>query len=172
MSSHIEEKIQIIKDSKISEIDFGKLKIGNHWAEKIAEALKANSSLQSINLAHKKIGSEGAGKIAEALKVNSSLQIIDLGGNKIGAEGAGKISEALKMNSFLQSIELEGNAEIGETLLQEIGNYIERNLANFKFQQKLASICLFEVLSKRRGRLDWYVVMCDFFPLLGVSKIN
>jgi hypothetical protein len=50
--------------------------------------------------------------------------------------------------------------------MQEINNYTERNVAkNLKFQQKLASVCLFEALSKRRGRLDWNVLICDFiFP--------
>jgi hypothetical protein len=80
------------------------------------------------------------------------------------------------VNSSLQSSHL-GGSNIGETLLQEIKNYIERNVANFKFQQMLASVCLFEALSKRRGRLDWNVVMdwnvvfYDFFSLLGWSKI-
>ena len=129
-----------------------------------------NSSLQSIDLRNNNIGAEGAGKFAEALKVNSSLQSIFLFDNKIGDEGAIKISDALQVNSSLQSIHLGGN-NIGVTLLQEIKNYIERNVANFKFQQKLASVCLFEALSKRRGRLDWNVVICDFFPLLGWSKI-
>ncbi len=90
--------------------------------------------------------------------------------NNIGDEGAGKIAEDLRVNSSLQSIHLGGN-NTGETLLQEIKNYIERNVANFKFQQKLASVCLFEALSKRRGRLGWNVVFYDFFPLLGWSKI-
>ena len=130
-----------------------------------------NSSLQSINLGFNNIGDEDAGKIAETLKMNSSLQSITLYNNNIGEEGAGKIAEALKMNSSLQIINLNSN-NIGETLLQEIKNYIERNVANFKFQQKLASVCLFEALSKRRGQLDWNVVICDFFPLLGWSKIN
>jgi hypothetical protein len=117
------------------------------------------------------IDNHWAGKIAEALKVNSSLQRINLGSNKIGAEGAGKIPEALKVNSSLQSINLGFN-NIGETLLQEINNSIERNVVNFKLQQKLASVCLFEALSERRGRLDWNVVIFEFFPLLGWSTIN
>jgi hypothetical protein len=141
--SSLEEKIEMIKDNKISEIYLGELEIDVHWA----------------------------GKITEALKVNSSLQSIDLEENKIGAEGAGKIADALKVNSSLQSINL-GYSNIEETLFQEINNSIERNVVNLKLQQKLASVCLFEALSEKRGRLDWNVVIFEFFPLLGGSKIN
>jgi hypothetical protein len=66
------------------------------------------------------------------------------------------MSEALKVNSSLRSIDLRYN-NIGDTLLQEIKNYIERNVANFKFQQILASVCLFEVLSRKIGRLDSFM---------------
>jgi hypothetical protein len=171
MSSPIEDKIQIIKDNQISEIYMAGLEIDDDWAGKIAEALKVNSSLQIMNLNDNVIGDEGAGKIAEVLKVNSSLQSVNLWGNIIGTEGVGKIADALKVNYSLQSINLYVN-NIGEPHLQEINNYIERNVANFKLQQKLASVCLFEALSKRRGPLDWNVVVYDFFPLLGGSKIN
>ncbi len=67
----------------------GVLGIDDHWAGKIAEALKVNSSLQSIDLENNKIEAEGPGKIAEALKVNSSLQSISLDDNKIGANVSG-----------------------------------------------------------------------------------
>jgi hypothetical protein len=72
----IKDEIQTIKDNQISEINLQWLEIDDHWAGKIAEALKVNYSLQSIYLS---------------------------------------------------------TNDIGETLLQEINNYIERNVANFKF---------------------------------------
>ncbi len=81
MSRRIEDKIQIIKDNQISEINLVGFEIEDHWAGKIAEALKVNSSLKIIDLFYNKFGVEGTGKIAEALKVNSSLQSIYLGGN-------------------------------------------------------------------------------------------
>jgi hypothetical protein len=50
---------------------------------------------------------------------------------------------------------------------QEIEKHIRRNVGNFKNQQKLASVGLFEAMSKKKGRLDWDVVVYEFFPLLG-----
>jgi hypothetical protein len=45
MNSPIQDKIENIKDNKLSEINLRKLEIDDLWAGKIAEALKVNSSL-------------------------------------------------------------------------------------------------------------------------------
>ena len=48
MSSPIEDKIQMIKDNKISEINLGGLEIDEHWAGKIAEALSLEVLFSNI----------------------------------------------------------------------------------------------------------------------------
>ncbi|KAI9325425.1 hypothetical protein DFJ73DRAFT_767680 [Zopfochytrium polystomum] len=78
-------------------------------AQVIAEALRADSTLQSINLSHNHIGQEGAKALADALIVNNSLQSIVLSGNHIGQEGAKALADALRVNSSLQSIDLHWN---------------------------------------------------------------
>jgi Leucine-rich repeat (LRR) protein len=84
-------------------------RIGEAGATAIAEALKANSTLQQLNLFRSNIGASGAAAIAEALKVNSVLQKLDLSQNSISASGAAAIAEALKVNSVLQKLNLSRN---------------------------------------------------------------
>ncbi len=71
----------------------------------------------------------GAEKLAEALKMNSSLQTIILRGNDIFEQGGIKIAMSLKDNSSLQSIDLSGN-EIVDGAIRVFGEHHSCNLEN------------------------------------------
>ncbi|KAG0087740.1 hypothetical protein BGZ93_007301 [Podila epicladia] len=64
-----------------------------------------NSDLESNS-----IGDNGAQKLAEALKTNSTLTILTLGYSSIGNNGAHALSEILKTNSTLITLNLRNNA--------------------------------------------------------------
>eukprot|EP00569_Conticribra_weissflogii_P004684 CAMPEP_0171339146 /NCGR_PEP_ID=MMETSP0878-20121228/7764_1 /TAXON_ID=67004 /ORGANISM="Thalassiosira weissflogii, Strain CCMP1336" /LENGTH=845 /DNA_ID=CAMNT_0011841015 /DNA_START=679 /DNA_END=3216 /DNA_ORIENTATION=- len=94
----------------LQKINLGRNFIGYEGAGKLAEALKVNKTLQTMDLWKNSIGNEGTGKLAEALKVNQTLETIDLGRNSIGSEGVGTLAEALKVNQTLQVIDLSWNS--------------------------------------------------------------
>jgi Ran GTPase-activating protein (RanGAP) involved in mRNA processing and transport len=82
--------LEVIKvNSALRDIGFSRNFIGDEGAQRIADALKMNTTLH-------KIGVEGAKWIAEAIKVNTTLQSINLCKNKLGSEGAKWIAEAIK----------------------------------------------------------------------------
>ena len=90
-------------NTSLEKIDLGINRIGDEGVKELAEALKANTTLENISLGIK-IGAKGAKHLAEALKENNSLEKIDLGENDIGAKGVKELAEALKVNTTLENI--------------------------------------------------------------------
>ncbi|KAG9061059.1 hypothetical protein KI688_007688 [Linnemannia hyalina] len=84
--------------------------IGGKEFERLAEALKTNSTLTTLDLQHNSIGDNGAQALSEALKVNSTLTTLDLQHNSIEDNGAQALSEALKTNSTLTTLDLRSNS--------------------------------------------------------------
>ena len=69
--------------------------------------------LQQLTLRGNRIGDEGAEPLADALKANASLQLLDLSETGISNEGGQALAKALWTNEGLLQLHLEGNG-IGE----------------------------------------------------------
>eukprot|EP00002_Diphylleia_rotans_P005560 TRINITY_DN1472_c0_g1_i7.p1 TRINITY_DN1472_c0_g1~~TRINITY_DN1472_c0_g1_i7.p1 ORF type:complete len:391 (+),score=81.72 TRINITY_DN1472_c0_g1_i7:59-1231(+) len=69
--------------------------ISDQHAAKLADVLKANTSLVSLSLFHNQIGDHGAAALADALVSNKSLLSLNLSENLITTNGARALAEAL-----------------------------------------------------------------------------
>lgn len=99
--SYVEERIA----SGAIEVNLGCNSLGDNDAERVAEALKVNTTLQTLYLLSNKITDEGARHLAEALKVNTALQKLDLRcWKKRTRGGACHLAEALEANYTLQQL--------------------------------------------------------------------
>ena len=93
------------------------VQFGDSGAEKIAEALKRNTTWTSLDLVASKIEDLGAIHLAEALTHNTTLKSLFLHSmlppnlivNYIRDEGAKALAEALTKNTTLTYLDLRGN---------------------------------------------------------------
>lgn len=95
-------------------------------AEKIAQALKANTSLIYLRLYSHNITHKGAKAIAQALAKHTNLKYLHLGKNEIKCEGAIAIAEALKVNKTLEELSLWENGIRSEGI-KALAEAIESN---------------------------------------------
>jgi hypothetical protein len=79
-------KLNIYRNSSLTELYLGSNNIDALGCCKLAEALKENSTLTKIDLQSIRMGSSGALAIADALRTNSSLIEIIIELDKIPAE--------------------------------------------------------------------------------------
>jgi len=86
-------------DPYLTSLNFSYIKINNEGLDRIANALKVNSTLTKLDLSLNDINNGGIEKIIEALKNNSTLTELDLSYNEINAKGLEKITEML-VNKF------------------------------------------------------------------------
>ncbi|KAF9538509.1 hypothetical protein EC957_006683, partial [Mortierella hygrophila] len=100
--------------------------IGGKEFERLAEALKTNSTLTTLDLRSNSIGDNGAQLLSEALKTNSTLTILDLRSNSIWFKGFLALSEALRTNSTLATLDLRGNL-IGDKVAQAVSEALKTN---------------------------------------------
>lgn len=97
--------------------------VGNAGAEKIADALRHNDTLQKLSLSDNEIGNAGAGRIADALRYdNITLQELHLfQGDNISVRIMHKIMGLVRINyestqCSRAEIALRKRAEFGPTL--------------------------------------------------------
>ena len=75
------------------------------------------------------INSSQSQKLAEALKKNTSLTSIHLSSNNITNDGVKALAEALKENTSIMNMALEPNGNRNEINTEEITEYMRRNSA-------------------------------------------
>ena len=72
------------------------------------------------NLSSVDIGAEGCKALAEALKANTSLQTLDLSSNSIGAEGGKALAEALQTNRSLEVLRVDESVSVSIPRLSKL----------------------------------------------------
>ncbi|CAK0896211.1 unnamed protein product [Prorocentrum cordatum] len=98
------------EDLRLSKFSCGR-PLGEHGFVYFLDVLRGHAGrLESLWLDGNNLGDDDAKGLAEALKANPTLQRIDLSDNHIGAEGAKALAEALKANPALQRIDLRRNS--------------------------------------------------------------
>lgn len=91
---------------------YAHMRLGDHGARLLSEALKENTVIESIDLRSNNIGDDGAAAVSGALKENTTLQTIDLGSNIIGKDGIHALINAVeKCNYTLTRLNLSNNPE-------------------------------------------------------------
>ena len=76
------------------------LKDADYASDLLSMCLQENSTLKELNLRYVTVTSKVANKIAEVLKTNSTLQKLDVSCQNIGEDGAVAISNSLKINTL------------------------------------------------------------------------
>ncbi|KAG0374146.1 hypothetical protein BGX24_010795, partial [Mortierella sp. AD032] len=103
----------ILEKAAVAPRQEGVEKLGKKRLERLAEAVKTNSTLTTLDLYGNSIRAHGAVALSKALTTNSTLATLNLNSNAIGDNGAVALSEALKINSTLTTLHLKFNS-IGE----------------------------------------------------------
>lgn len=116
------------KNCSLTCLRLNKNKFGAEGAKHISDALKANHTLAELSLSFNQIGDIGIQYIAESLKENRSLTEIYLYGNNITTKGAKYLINTLKENHSLTTLKLSKNEINNIEILNEIENYLKRNV--------------------------------------------
>ena len=98
---------------------------GDRGILSLADALRANASLQRLDMSVNELYSEGAIAFGKALGVNQSLIDLSLERNEIGVAGAIAIGEAFEFNTTLERLVLSGNPMIGDEGAAAIGQSLQ-----------------------------------------------
>ena len=123
---HLQQALQLIQNNEITSLDLRGNQIGDHGAEALADALKANTSITSLSLCWNLIGNHGAETLADALKANTSITSLNLSFNKISDHGATALADALKDNTSITSLNLMGN-QIGDHGAEALADPLKAN---------------------------------------------
>ena len=121
--SRLRQSIQRMRenDPGLISLCLERLKITEHGATDLSEALILNSCLTSLDLRSNRITESGVTPLSHSLTINCFLSLLDLGSNAIGDPGVARLCDALALNSTLQSLHLYNNniTEVGATRLSE-----------------------------------------------------
>ena len=99
----------------LEHVDLSICRIGPAGAQRLAQALRVNTSVKTLKLTHNPLGDEGAMAIAEMLKrknsrtVYTSLEHIDLSNCSIEPAGAQHLAQALRVNTSVKTLKLTHN---------------------------------------------------------------
>lgn len=95
--------------SKLRLLDLSVNRIGDAGARRIAEALRASTTIRRLNLASNGIGEEGGAALAHAVATQTSLRILNLSRNSLGPG----IAAALEFNDSLVDVNFS-NVALGD----------------------------------------------------------
>ena len=103
--------IEIISDSlnMLVELNLSNSGIDNKGIETIAEAIKANTTLQNLDVSCNTIYSDGIEAVSECLKANKTLRKLNISENCIGDWGAKYLVEAVQVNTTLLELDISKN---------------------------------------------------------------
>ena len=99
----------------------------------VADAIKANKSLEALGLALNGISDIGAGKIAEALKLNARLLRIHLAGNDIGQDTLNSINKLLERNKKIAEL-WEKIKSFAPPFFLHLGTYFDQLVPDAKLK--------------------------------------
>ena len=83
--------------------------VGNAGMAAICEMLKTNDDIKELHMRYCGLGASGTQILANALKANSSVEVVVIIGNQIGDEGARALCDVLPHTVALRSISLQDN---------------------------------------------------------------
>jgi len=95
----------------------------------------ADSKLKNLMIQQAGILTEGGRHLANALKANTTLETLDLGGNYIGPAGGTAFAETLRVNTALRRLILHGNGIEGkgtDTLRAMMGRRLKDNCPDLR----------------------------------------
>jgi len=93
---HVDALVAAVEECKVAGLDLTYNQLGNEGAEKLAAALRTNTTLTTLSLGSNKIGSAGGAAIAKALKVNTTLKLLDLIGNDLDGKAKQMVRAAVE----------------------------------------------------------------------------
>ena len=122
-------------------------------AEKMADFLSKNNSVETVDVSNCKMGGKALSAIFEALEDNKTLAKLAIGGNNFTAESIQALTKSLKRNSSLNSLSF-CNSKLDASTIKEMGNMLseklhlqELDLSNAGIENDNCSV-LFEPLKK------------------------
>ncbi|KAH3762946.1 hypothetical protein Pelo_5247 [Pelomyxa schiedti] len=118
--------------------------------------MQPSCTLVALILPNSEIADRVAEKLASALKINTSLTTLDLHGNKIQVPGAEKIAQSLIYNSHLLSLNLRGNiieTGLSNLLVNSASSYLQKNVT-LRFLSLQGNLSLASLLQIQRCLQD------------------
>ena len=108
-NSHLEYKLQGIRDNNHVVFSWDDKDFGDDEACELADALMQNTVVREIHLAGCNVGPRGAKALAEALKLTPTIKVLNLPENEIGDEGAIALAEAIRQLPDLSTLICDTN---------------------------------------------------------------
>nr|VZI01985.1 unnamed protein product [Spirometra erinaceieuropaei] len=122
---HVKEMLCINKTLK--EIHLSKLDMRDFGAERIAEAMERNRSLQVLDISVNRIARDGALALSKILPNHPSLTVLDLSYNRIQCAGAIAIAEALRNDDNRLKVLCVAYNELKPLGLRALGKMMFKN---------------------------------------------
>jgi len=92
--------------SGLQQLYLSQNEIGVEEANKCAEVIQINTTLQIFDISHCGIPYDGIVIIIDSLKNNRSLKFFDISHSKINVAGAKMLSEMIQVNATLQELDI------------------------------------------------------------------